>query len=123
MRLLHFLTEADAPSGDVPQEKPKEPEKTPEQEAEEQKVKDIEAIVDKVKAATSKNDLNSAVKVAAPLYKEYGEEWFKQLKKALSVDIVSEIVDEFMTVTRNFSERLIHLKDKTNGTDKKVSKK
>lgn len=108
MRFIYFLTEADAPSGDVPKEKE---EKTPEQEAEEQKVKDITAIVDKVKASTSKNDLNSAVKTAAPLYKEYGEKWFKELEKALRADITDDMVDRFIMITKNFSDKLTHIKE------------
>lgn len=118
MRLFNYITETDEPSGKAPEEKPEKKdgfpekeEKTPEQEAEEQKVKDIESIVDSVKNATDKNQMNNAVKQTAALYKQYGEEWLTQFKKALSVDITPEIVERFMEYVKNFSEKLIHIKD------------
>jgi len=81
------------------------------EEETDQKTKDIERIVQMVKAATDKNQLNNAVKTAAPLYKIYGDEWLSDLKKALSVDIVPETVKQFIEITKNFSEKLTHLKE------------
>ena len=115
MRLQRYITETEELSGNEPEEKEpedKEPEKTPEQEAEEQKVKDIEAVVDAVKSAVDKNGLNSAVKKAAPLYKEYGEQWLKDLKTALLIHIKPEMTERFIEITKNFSDKLVHLKEK-----------
>lgn len=119
MRLQRFITETEEVSGAAPEEKEvvdKEPELTPEQEeaqaAEEEKVKAIDMVVDTVKAAVDKNGLNGAVKKAAPLYKEYGEQWFKDLKKSMLVHIKPEMVDRFMEITKNFSDKLVHLKEK-----------
>ncbi len=125
MRLQRFITETDEVSGAEPDDqftdqdfgKDKEgkgselsPEEQETQDSEAKKLTDITSIVNTVTKATDKNGLNSAVKTAAPLYKQYGEQWLTDLKKALSVDITPEVVNRFIEITKNFSDKLTHLK-------------
>lgn len=70
----------------------------------------IEKIVDTVKMATDKNAMNSGVEQAGAFYKLYGDKWLDKLEKALRVDIVKDIVDRFIEYTKNFSDKLEHLK-------------
>lgn len=129
MRLQRFITETEDVSGSAPNDQftdadfggdkdPKDGEKGPELSPEEQeaqdteakKLSDIKSIVDTVVKAVDKNGLNSAVKRAAPLYKQYGDQWLTDLKKSLSVDVTPEMVNRFMEIVKNFSDKLTHLK-------------
>ena len=135
MRLQRFITETEEASGAAPDDQftdadfggekdPKDPkdgkegEKGPELSPEEQEAQDTEAkkltditsIVDTVVKAVDKNGLNSAVKKAAPLYKQYGDQWLTDLKKAMSIDVTPEMVSRFMEIVKNFSDKLTHLK-------------
>ena len=123
MRLQRFITETEELSGKAPEddreEKSTEDGKetefkddvlTPEQELEATMTTAIGAVVKAVKTATDNNGLNSAVKKAAPLYKEHGEKFLTDLKKAMSVDIKPEMVDRFIEIAKNFSDKLTHLK-------------
>lgn len=72
--------------------------------------KDADKIVGIVKSATNAGAMNKAVEQAGAMYKLYGPGWLKTLEKKLNIDIKSDTVEKFIKYTKNFSEKLTHLR-------------
>jgi hypothetical protein len=92
MRLNNFIREAE------------------EKEEKDPAIEDINRIVDTVKMAVSSSQMNGAVKQAAAMSKLYGGDWLSKLEKAMGEFIKQDTIDRFIEYTKDFSERLDHIK-------------